>query len=333
MKRLKPALALIISVILTLSAAGGLWAAESPDSSKKEIAVPVKDSARGITVTLHHVLLESNNGSTVQVREVLKIKSTTKETLKLSLPAGYSNLQVAGISKDSLAANPDGFTTSSPVSIGESQISFTYELPFSGDTADFSKVINYPTDILYVLSPKDQFKIKGDNRIQDYGLQTLEGQVYHVFFLSQPAPGQGFSLTINPDRVGQGYREPKSGFHSSSHLERWSSSPLKNTNPHYWVAAIIILFFALAAAAGHVLRKKHLNRQAEEDQERLDGLLDNLIIRQKRLLNKIASLDQKNEAGEIEAEEYTALRGQYINKLIKIKLKVRELEALEQAGE
>lgn len=242
-------------------------------------------------------------------------------------------MQLAGMSKDSFTATPDGFTTTSPVSNGESQVSFTYDLPFSGGAADFSKLINYPTDILYVLSPKNQFKIKGDNRIQDYGLQTLEGRSYHVFVLNQPAPGQGFSLTINPDRVGQGYREPKAGFHSLSHLEKWYSSPLKNTDPHYWVVAIIILFFAIVAAIGHVLRKKHQNQKAEEQRERLDGLLDNLIIRQKGLLNKIAALDQKNEAGEIEAAEFTALRGQYINKLVKIKLKVRELEALEQAGE
>lgn len=333
MRRLKPAIALLISVILTLSAVGALLAAESPASTNKTIAVPVKDSTKGIRITLQHVLLESTNGSSVQVREVLKIKSTSKEIIKVSLPSGYSNLQVAGIAKDSFAAAPDGFTTTSPVSIGESQVSFTYDLPFSGESADFSKVINYPTDIMYVLSPKDQFKIKADNRIQDYGLQTLEGQVFHVFLLSQPSPGQGFSLTINPDRVGQGYREPKSGFHSSSHLEKWSASPLKSTNPHYWVAAIIILFFALVAAVGHVLRKKQLTQKAEEEQEHLDGLLDNLIIRQKRLLNKIASLDQRNEAGEIEPEEFTALRGQYINKLVKIKLKVRELEALEEAGD
>lgn len=333
MKRFKPAAALLMSVILTLFAAGAVLADESPDSSQKTIAVPVQDTSKGIKITLHHVLLESGDGNTVQVREVLKIKSTSKETLKISLPGGYSNLKIEGMGKESFKATPDGFTTISPVSVGESQLSFTYDLPFSGGYLDFSKVINYPTDILYVLSPKDQLKIKGDNRIQDYGLQTLEGRSYHVFVLNQPVPDQGFSLTINPDRIGQGYQGPKSGFHSASHLQKWYSSPLTNTNPHYWLAAIIILFFAATAAASHVLRKKYLKRKAEEKRERLDGLLDDLIIRQKRLLNKIASLDQKNEAGQVEAGEFTALREQYMNKLVKIKLKVRELEALEQAGE
>jgi len=223
--------------------------------------------------------------------------------------------------------------TTSPASIGESQLSFTYDLPVTGGRLDFSKEVNYFTDILYVLSPKDQLKIRGDNRIQDYGLQTLEGRSYHVFVLNKPIPDQGFSLDISPDRVGQGYQGPKSGVHSVSHLQRWYSSPLRNTDPHYWLAGIIILLFGIAAVGTHVLRKKYLKRKAEEKQQHLDGLLDNLIIRQKKLLNKIASLDKKNEAGEIEAEEFTALREQYINKLVKIKLKVRELEALEQAGE
>lgn len=329
MKRLKPTIAILLSVVWTLIAAGAVLAGVSPDLSQKTIAVPVQGSSKGVKITLHHVVMESTDGTTVKIREVLKIKSTSKEKLEISLPGGYSNLQIEGMNKDSFAANSDGFTTTSPISIGESQLSFTYDLPFSGGYLDYSKVINYPTDIVYVLSPKDQLKIKGDNRIQDYGLQTLEGRVYHVFVLNKPLPDQGFSLKINPDRVGQGYQGPKSGVHSASHLQRWYSSPLKNTDPHYWMAGILILFFAIAAAGTHVLRKKYLNRKAEEKQERLDGLLDDLIIRQKRLLTKIASLDQKNESGQMEAGEFSALREQYINKLVKIKLKIRELEAFE----
>lgn len=333
MKRLKLAAALFMSVIITLTAAGAVLAAAAPDSSEKTIAVPVEDTAEGIKIDLHHVLLESDDGSTLRVREVLKIKSTSKEILKISLPEGYSNLQLMGMNQNSFVTDPDGFTTTAPVSIGESQFSFTYDLPSNGQSVVLSKVINYPTAILYVLSPKGQLKIKGDDRIQDYGLQTLEGKDYHVFLLNQSSPGQGFSLTINPDRVGQGYQESKAGFHSASHLERWYSSPLKNTDPHYWVAALIILFFAIAAAAGHIIRKKYQTQKEKEKLEHLAGLLDNLIIRQKRLLNKIASLDQKNEEGKVDAGDFAALREQYVNKLVKIKLKIRELEALEQAGE
>lgn len=333
MKRLKPAAALLVSVILTLFAIGPVLAIESSDLSQKEIAVPVPAKSNDIKVNLHHILIESTDENTVQIREVLKFESTSKDKLKISLPGGFSNLKIEGKDQDAFRAVPDGFTTISPVSIGESQLGFRYNLPLTGGYLDFSKVINYPTDIMYVLSPKDQLKIKSDNRILDYGLQTLEGRDYHVFGLNQQLPDQGFALTINPGRIGQGYQAPKSGFHSGSHLQRWYSSPLKRTNPHYWVAAIIILLFAATAVGTHILRKKFLARKAEEKQEHLDGMLDDLIMRQKRLLNKIASLDQKNEAGEIEAGECTVLREQYINKLVKIKLKVRELEALEQAGE
>jgi len=59
-------------------------------------------------------------------------------------------------------------------------------------------------------------------------------------------------------------------------------------------------------------------------------MLDDLVIRQERLLNKIDSLDQKNEQGGLDADEYADLRKQYMDKLIKIKLKIKELEALEE---
>jgi len=61
-------------------------------------------------------------------------------------------------------------------------------------------------------------------------------------------------------------------------------------------------------------------------------MLDNLVIRQKRLLDKIAVLERKTETGESDSGEIAGLRDQYMKKLLKIKLKIRELESLEEAG-
>ncbi|MHB9093575.1 MAG: hypothetical protein ACYC21_02790 [Eubacteriales bacterium] len=304
-------------------------------------AVPV---GAGLKIDLHHVLVQAQDSNTLQVREVLKVNNTLKNTfsgeekidgsrkavLKISLPAGYVNLRVEGVSKDSLVTSPDGVVTTSPLNPGITQVSLYYQMPLKDGSLAFAKTVNYPTDILYVLSPKDQLNIKGDQGIQDYGIQVLENKSYHVLLIDKALPGQKFSLAISPNRLGQGYQEPKAGFHSASHLQRWAESPLRNTNPHMWVAGTIILFFAAVAAGGYYLRKKQLENKRLESEERLARMLDDLIVRYKRLLNKIDSLDQKNERGETEPEEYAGLREQYKEKLVRIKLKIKELEALEE---
>jgi len=347
MKIKKKIIAFVLSLALILANAAAAGAAETGAAAAgtTRTAVPVKAPDEGIKLDIHHVLLESRDNNSLQVREVLKINNTQnkaftgeekidgnrKAVLKISLPAGYTSLQVSGVSQDSLVAGPDSVITTSPLNPGVSQITLSYEVPFNNGELVFPKTVNYPTDILYVLSPKGQLSIKGDQGILDYGIQSLEGREYHVLLLNKPLAGQKFSLTISPDRVGQGYREPKSGFHSASHLQRWYNSPLAGTDPHLWVAGIIILFFAVVAVTGYYLRRKYRRQRQREKEERLSRMLDDLVIRQKRLLHKIDSLDRQNERGEIDSAEYSSLRQQYMDKLIKIKLKIKELEALEEA--
>lgn len=338
--------AVLTTLVMVFAGAGTVFAAGSSASATQntQTAVPVTNPAPGIKIDLHHILLQSDSGNNVQVTEVIKFDNTskkvftgntasgsTKEVLKISLPGGYTNLQVDGISKDSLITTSDGLVTTSPMDPGTTQVTLSYNIPFVNGSITFTKVINYPTDTLYVLSPKGQLQINGDSVIQDYGIQNVDNTQYHVFALSKSTPGDNFSLGITPDRVGQGYQDP-TGFHSASHIEWWNSTPLRNTNPHYWVAGIIILFFGLIAAIGRYLRIKQLKQKAKEEQEHLDGLLDNLVIRQKRLLDKIASLDQKYNSNEVNSDDYSALREQYVSKLVKIKMKIKELETLEDTA-
>jgi|GEM_PF-3301179 len=341
------ALTLVFAGTVTAGAVtAGAAETEANQGGTGQSAVPVKSPDQEIKVDIHHVLVESANDNSLQLREVLKINNTSKNVyegnkdtgdgskavLNISLPAGYTNLVVTGISQESVIQNPDNVITTSPLKPGITQVSLSYNLPFTGGDVDFAKVINYPTEILYFLSPKELLKIKGDKNILDYGIQSLEGKEYHVFLVDQGRPGQQFNLYIYPDRLGQGYNGAKSGFHSNSHLQRWAGSPLRNTDPHMWVGVIIVLFFAAVAAGGYYLKKKRQQQKARETEERLARMLDDLVIRQKRLLTKIDSLDRQNGKGEISPEDFNSLRKQYMDKLVKIKLKIKELEELEEAG-
>lgn len=324
---------LLLSIALLTAAAGASATAGTAE--------------QGISVEIHHVLLEGRESGSVKVKEVLTVNNSLNETftgtenidgnkkavLKISLPAGYTDLQVEGLSQDSVITNPDGIITTSPLVSGTNQISLFYEMPFGAENSlNFEKKVNYPTDILYLMSPKGQLKLKSDGSIQDYGLQEFEGRSYHVLLLEKAMPEQKFGLTVSADRVAQGYSGAKSGFHGASHLQRWANSPLSGTDPHLWMAALGVLFFGGVTAGGLYLKKKRLRQEEVEKEEHLSKMLDNLVIRQKRLLDKIAVLERKTETGESDSGEIAGLRDQYMKKLLKIKLKIRELESLEEAG-
>ncbi len=345
MKLKKLYIVLSAAVLMLLAAVSAAGAAVS--SGAGGTGQPAADASSAIKIDLHHVLIQAQGSSALQVREVLKVNNTGKtpytgtakdkgdrpEVLRLSLPDGYVNLSVDGVSKDSVVTAQSGVVITSPLNPGITQVTLSYGMPLTAGQLEFNKSVNYPTDILYVLSPQGELNIRGDAGIKDYGIQNLDGKTFHVLLMDKALPGQKFNLRISPDRVGQGYQEPKSGFHSASHLQWWANSPMKNTNPHIWVAAVVLLVFGGIALGGYRLKRQREIRKQQEPDDRLAGMLDDLVIRQRRLLTRIDALDTRHEREEIEPEEYSALREQYKEKLVKIKLKIKELEALEEAGE
>lgn len=318
---------LVLAVFLFNTAA---WAGETTKYDK-------------IKVDIHHLLLNYKDNS-LQVKEVLRFNNTGSDTyigaknsagkaevLQLSLPSGYQDLQVIGIPQNSILTTGQGIATTTPVAPGKLEITLTYSLPFVSEQAKLEQTIIYPTEVLYVLSPKDEgIKLDSNKTIGDGGYQSLEGKQFRIFGLQNGAVNQKFTITAEPDRVGQGYAPGKNNFHSNSHLERWYRSPLASTNPHMWVTIIIILVFAGIAIGGYYLRKKQQEKNRLEGEEKLARLLDDLVIKQKRLMNKLATLDDGREKGNVSDEEYEELREQYKSRLVKIKLKIRELEEIEE---
>jgi len=322
-------LALIMLAAVVFLFNGTAWAGNTTKDDK-------------IKLEIHHLLLTSQE-NTLKVKEVMRFKNTGSDTytgvkntagqteaLQFSLPAGYRNLQVIGVPQNTVVATAQGIATTTPVSPGNLEITLLYDFPLNGGQVQLGKTVNYPTDIFYVLSPKGDLSLDGNKTITDAGYQAMEGKQYRIFLLEKAVRDQKFTLTAAPDRVGQGYTPGKSNFHSNSHISRWYNSPLAGTDPHMWVAVIIILAFAGIAVAGYYLRKKQNAGKLQEEEEKLARLLDDLVIKQKRLMTKIAALDERNENGEIAAEEYEELREQYKSRLVKIKLKIRELEELEE---
>lgn len=338
----KKVIGLVLSIILILSASTIAFAEEPSEGQKAKET----DSDAKIKIEVQHALL-TREGDNALVREVIKFvnegdavyvgkgEGEQKEVLRVSLPKKYTNLKIIGVPENKTVIRDGELITSTPLSPGSLQLTLNYAIPMS-EYNEFvlDKTIFYLTEVLYILSPEGDLNVKGEG-IQSSGIQEIDGERYQVFYSELKRPGEGFQLTAKPgtaenNRVAQGYSNSSTGFHSASHISRWMSSPLRGTNPHVWAMFLILLVVAIITAVGMLINEKRKKQEQLEADEKLSTLYDRLVIKEKRLFDKIKELDQQLAEGQIADEEgYKGLREQYKKMLVEVKLKIREMEELE----
>jgi len=322
---------------MTIGLGGAAWAGETKD-------------ANNIKVDIHHFMLTNQNGN-LMVREVLKFNNTGKDTfigtgekvdgknavLTISLPAGYSNLAVEGLAADNFVKKDTAMITTVPLAPGTLEVSLTYNLAPTNGEFSIPGVINYPTNTMYVLSPAQGLVITPKKLLQSAGIQDFEGNKYQVLMAQNLTKGAQVEIGAKPGNVEGGgnvvdssYNPSKVGFHSPGHLQRWYNSPLRNQNPHVWTAFFVILVISVIVAAGILVRNRQKAAAEDEEARKLDKLFVDLVAKQKRLMGKIAELEDKLAKGEIEQEEYNDLRNQYKKMLVKVKVKLKEIEELDE---
>ncbi|MDA8235249.1 MAG: hypothetical protein M0Z31_10695 [Clostridia bacterium] len=130
----------------------------------------------------------------------------------------------------------------------------------------------------------------------------------------------------NEKVVNSSYNPAKVAFHSPGHIQRWYNSPLRNQDAHLWFVFLIVLIIGIIVAAGMLYRTKQQEAAKAEEAQKEDKLFLELVAKQKRLMAKIADLDAKLTKSEISQEEYDLLRDDYKKTLVKVKLKLKELE-------
>ena len=161
-----------------------------------------------------------------------------------------------------------------------------------------------------------------------------------IMMLMIPVAG-GTALAAEPVMVAQAdnaganekvanssYNPTKVAFHSPGHIQRWYNSPLRNQDAHLWFAFLIILIIGIIVAAGMLYRIRQQEAAKAEEANKGEKLYIEMVAKQKRLMAKIADLDEKLSKGEIQQEEYNRLRDEYKKTLVKVKLKLKELEEI-----
>jgi len=224
-----------------------------------------------------------NNGDRTFLPDPSDPNFTGMNMLRFSLPEGYTELAVDSVLPQGQMIEIDtGFAMTNPIPPGSHEILYSYAINYSGDSLEFTRTLAYGADEFRVLIPPE------------LGTVVAEGV----------APTQTTELgeTVYKEFAGTGY-EP--GFKMSFAIENLPQPGLfKRINEAIPGGNVVVFgfpFLIAAAMAGLVVyvllssRRRNLAMAVSPD-ERME------------ILQQIVELDERLEAGEIDADQHQASR-------------------------
>lgn len=122
--------------------------------------------------------------------------------VRFSLPLGAAALHPQlGVEAASVLQVDRGFATSSPLLPGESEMGFTYRVPYAGGRYDFSRSAVYQQEELRILVPRDGMGVEGSG-IEMAGDVNFGSRGFHVYLARDIKAGGrvAFALSGLPPR-------------------------------------------------------------------------------------------------------------------------------------
>jgi len=304
---------LILFFLISFSSTATFWAQENGKVKVEE-----------------QLILINNSDGQFEIKELYQFTNKGEESLQedliINLPEGAANIYISkkefGDKEKTLELDSKKYT------IKDNQITITEKISGGQSTSllvfytienlQTLRTLNYPTDQIYVLVPLG-LNLESD-LLHSSGIKVLDEVHFQVFGNHDLKKGEEFLLRIissasEGEKVTKEYMNT-TGFHGVAHLNRWTNSPLANTNPHLWLAFLFLLGLGLLFFTLFLLRSKG-------DKKTQDIVY--LIAKQQRLLGKIRDLDLKRKNEEIDQETHEELRKQYKQLLIKVKLRIKSL--------
>jgi hypothetical protein len=152
----------------------------------------VDDDARTVAVLERYQLVNGGDGPFVP--------STTGSQgpmglLRFGLPRGAFDLTLdPQLAAHEIIQVDRGFASLMPIPPGQTDVTYSYRLPYARDTLDLVAAAVYPTAALWVLAPAD-FAVSGPNlqpdRVVDIGRQR-----YQLLVASDLAAGQRVTVSV-----------------------------------------------------------------------------------------------------------------------------------------
>jgi hypothetical protein len=111
-------------------------------------------------------------------------------------------------------------------------------------------------------------------------------------------------------------------FHNPGHLRMWYSSPLRSFDPHLFTAILVLI---VVAGVGWFIYFQLKHRASEE---KVDGnpdekVFQELVVKQKVILNKLLELEEMHKGGNLPDEEYEKKASIYREHLVKVKMELQ----------
>ncbi|MBV9896471.1 MAG: hypothetical protein JO020_20080 [Chloroflexi bacterium] len=201
--------------------------------------------------------------------------------IKFALPKGALSVQMqTGFSDQDVIPSLSGIQVTSPIPPGRHQFAMSFQLPYSGSDVDVSLQIPYPTSSYSVYVPETGLKLQS-TPLQSGGPTQLGGQTYSLYTAANVAK----STMIGGQLSGLG---------STSGLAPNQLALISLGLVLFVIGGGVLLF-------GGRLRESHSTEglnddRADSERERLE-----LVVR-------MAALDERFAAGEVDQAQYNAER-------------------------
>lgn len=308
------------------------------------VVIPVKAKEKNDnTISINeHVILFNLHNDELLVKELYQITNNTANDIQgftAPLPKGAANLvvnkqdeQIVDISAENYEIKDNEVVLQESLGSNQKKVYLMYYTLKMEDKKDFNNTVLYPTDTVYVLVPTSGFSFNSEE-LHSMGQKDIGGIEYQVYAVHDLTETATFSFEIVKNNKGAGTNVTRSyseniGFHSQSHLASWDKSSLRNTNPHLWLIFLFVLVIGMGILINLFIKQKNQQNKLQNDLAQQQKVHTNLLAKQKRLLQRIKDLDKQWEAGQIEQEVYSELRQQYKQVLIKVKLRLKQLEEM-----
>lgn len=258
---------------------------------------------------VHHYLLQKGPADTVDVDEVLQWNitgDTPGETIAVRIPGGAAEVRIQGgsplqdLAGDQLEWDGDKVITPFKWTKGNNEVRINYKLPVTDGKAQLNTQLLYSNEIVYVLAPATDLSISS-KQLGDMGVQNMQSKEYKVFGGQDIPAGIGLQFDISVGTSASGGEgvvrksspAGKIDFHSPEHLGRWYNSPLRDTDPHLWLAFLGVLIVGFITAISLYVRNKMKAAQAKDEEQKLDKLFISLQARHKKLINSLAKVEEE----------------------------------------
>ena len=218
--------------------------------------------------------------------------------IKLPLPNGALSVQMqTGFNDQDVIPGVGGIQITSPVPPGRHEFALSFQLPYSGSSADISLQVPYPTTAYSVFVPDNGLKLQADT-VQSVGPSQFGGQTYALYRASSVAKATMLSGQLT-------------GLGATAGLGPTQLALISLGVVLFVLGGGVLLFTSQRSRGGAAaVAEEH---PVDMEQERLE-----LVVR-------LAALDERFAAGDVEQTEYELERQRGKQRLRELALVRRQI--------